>query len=261
MTEQTPQRRIGLVLIDEAGLFRGSLACMLASEPEFEVIGQSDSWDEALEILKTSRPDVVLLDFEVGKEHGIDLISASKQAGYQGRFLIVAGVLDVRKSALALKAGASGIFLKSELPESLLKAIKVVADGGVWVDPKVILLLADQLIVRYPFAAIGVEKPKKPLEERERNVLLGILGGLSNRKIGDNLGISESSVKNVVQRLFSKSGVKTRSQLVKMALEGSLPAAEQVAKHRYSEPAIEALVDQARQRNQGSSTKVTQSDD
>ena len=77
-------------------------------------------------------------------------------------------------------------------------------------------LLADQLSDHQPHSY------ETTLPERERQVLLGILAGLTNRKIGENLGLSESSVKNVVQRLFSKAGVKTRTQLVRVALEGSL---------------------------------------
>lgn len=239
MSEQPQQNRIRLVLVDELGLFRASLARLLASEPGFEVTGECGTSANALELVKSSTPDVILLDFEVGTEHGNDLISAARQVGYQGHFLIIAGTLDIRKSAVALKAGASGIFLKSEPPERLLKAIKVVADGGVWVDPKIIQLLADQLIDRYPpCLEAGEERRGEPLDERERNVLLGIIEGLSNRKIGDNLGISESSVKNIVQRLFAKSGAKTRSQLVRVALEGSLLSPQELMKCPPMEPAV-----------------------
>ena len=73
---------------------------------------------EALEVLKGSTVDMVLLDFDVGTEHGNDFIAAARQAGYQGRFLIVAGSANVRNSAIALKLGASGIFLKSETPDA-----------------------------------------------------------------------------------------------------------------------------------------------
>ncbi|MFZ0590564.1 MAG: response regulator transcription factor [Bryobacteraceae bacterium] len=229
MSGQSQERRVRLVLVDELGLFRESLARFLASEPGFEVTGQCGTSADALELLKTSAADVILLDFEVGTEHGNDFISAARQANYQGHFLIVAGAPDVRKSALALKAGASGIFLKSEPPARLLEAIHVVAEGGVYVDPKVIQLLAEQLVDRYPQSDSAGDE--KPLDESERNVLLGILGGLSNRKIGDNLGISESLVKSIVQRLFTKSGVRTRSQLVRVALEGSLGAAREFMKY------------------------------
>ena len=145
---------------------------------------------------------------------------AARRANYQGHFLIIAGVPDVKKSALSLKVGASGIFLKCEPPERLLRAIKVVADGGVWIDPTVIQLLANRLIDQRPaFGEPDKERRGTLLDGRERDVLAGIVGGLSNRRIGDNLGLSETHVKNVIQCLFTKSGVRTRSQLVKAALE------------------------------------------
>jgi DNA-binding NarL/FixJ family response regulator len=225
MEKQTEQNRIRLVLIDEHGLFRASLGCLLASEPGFEVVGECGTSAEALEVLNRSGVDIILLDFDLGSEKASEFIATAREAGYEGRFLIVAGAPDARSSALALKLGASGIFLKSEAPDRLVQAIRLVAKGDVWVDQKVIQLLADQLVDRHP-------QPEDhgfdgPFGDRERKVLLGILGGLTNKKIGDNMGLSESSVKNLVQRLFTKAGVKTRSQLVRVALEGSLERAQQ----------------------------------
>jgi DNA-binding NarL/FixJ family response regulator len=97
------------------------------------------------------------------------------------------------------RVGASGIFLKSEPPDRLVQAIRLVRDGGIWV------------------------------------VLMGIVGGLSNRKIGENMGLLESSVKNFVQHLFSKAGVRTRSQLVRAALEGLLGPAHENDQTRSTE--------------------------
>jgi len=164
--------------------------------------------------------NVVLLDFDVGSEHGNDFISAARQAGYEGWFLIVAGSADLRNAAMALKRGASGIFLKSDTPDRLLQAIRVVGKGGNWVDQGILQRLADQSIDRYPL--LEDHKSGPALEDRERNVLRGIVDGLTNRKIGLNMGLSESCIKNVVQHLFSKAGVNTRGQLVRVALEGWL---------------------------------------
>ena len=223
--DQTQDSRIRLVLLDELGLFRATLGRFLSSEPGFEVTGECGTPAEALEVLQRSTVEVVLLDFDVCTEEGGDFISAARQAGYQGRFLIVASAPDVRKSAVALQHGASGIFPKSEEPDRLVQAIKLVANGEIWIDQKVIRSLAGQLIDRC--AQLEDHGPGKPLEERERKVLLGIVGGLSNRKIGYSMGLSESSVKNIVQRLFGKAGVKTRSQLVRVAFEGSLGVASE----------------------------------
>jgi len=224
MNDQAQHSQLRLVLLDDHGLFRASLGRLLASEPDFEVAGECATSADALEVLKNLDVDIVLLDFGVGTEHGTDFISAAQQAGYQGRFLIVAGSADVRSSAIALKLGASGIFLKSETPDRLLQAIRLVGSGGIWIDQKFVQVLADRLVDRY--SAFEYERSGGPLEDRERKVLLGILGGLTNRKIGEEMGLSESAVKNVVQQLFGRAGVRTRSQLVRAALEGSLDAAE-----------------------------------
>jgi DNA-binding NarL/FixJ family response regulator len=200
----------------------------LTSEHDLEVVGECGTCAEALEILQGSTVDVVLLDFNFGTKHGNDFITAARQAGYQGRFLVVARSADVRNSAIALKLGASGIFLKSETPEHLLQAIRLVGNGGTWVDQGTIQRLAGQLVDRHP--RVEDQRSGGILEGRERNVLIGIVGGLTNRTIGDRIGLSESNVKNVVQRLFGRAGVKRRSQLVRAALEGSLGAAQDFLK-------------------------------
>jgi two-component system, NarL family, response regulator NreC len=219
MNEHVQGNPIRLVLFDEFALFRASLSRYLASEAGFQVVGQCGTSAEALETLKDVTADVILLDFAAVAEHD-DFISAARERGYQGRFLIVVGTLDVRKLAFALKLGATGVFLKSEALERLVQAIQLVANGEVWVDQKVIQLLAEQFF--YPYPRFEDKESLRPLEDRERNVLLGIVKGLTNRKIGDGMGLSESSVKNIVQRLFGIAGVKTRGQLVRAALDGSL---------------------------------------
>jgi len=206
---------IRLVLLDEHSLFRTSLGRLLASEPGFQVAGECATCLAALDVLTTSLVDVVLLDFDLGAEGGIGFISLARNAGYTGLFLVVSAKPDAKNSAAALKLGASGVFLKSESPSRLVEAIRRVARGELWVDPRIIRLLAD----RYP--QYEDRSSGGPLSMREHRVLLGILGGLTNRKIGDNLGVSEGAVKAVVQQLFAKAGVRNRSQLVRIALEGS----------------------------------------
>ena len=160
MNDQTQENRIRLILLDDHGLFRASLSRLLASEPDLEVAGECSTSAEALDVIRGSTVDVVLLDFDVGTEHGNDFISAARQAGYQGRFLIVAGSADVRNSAIALKLGVSGIFLKSESPDRLVQAIRLVGNGGIWVDQRIIQLLADQLIDRYPRVESAPGRPR-----------------------------------------------------------------------------------------------------
>jgi DNA-binding NarL/FixJ family response regulator len=222
VNEHTAANGIRLILLDNQALFRESLARFLASQPGLEVAGECADADQALEILRTSAVDVVLLDFNFVTEGEDGFLFAARRAGYEGRFLIVSGTADARRSATAIKLGASGIFLKSEAPDRLVQAIQLVAAGAVWLDQRVVRVLADELVDRVP--QLDHQESVTLLTEREQKVLLGILGGLTNRKIGDNLGLSEGSIKALVQQLFSKTGVRTRSQLVRVALQGSLKA-------------------------------------
>jgi DNA-binding NarL/FixJ family response regulator len=219
LSEETHDSRIRLALVGCQTLLRASLGRYLGSQPGLETVGESADCAEALEILNGAAIDVVLLDFDLGTEQADELISAARRAGHQWRFIILATSPDPSDSAMALRLGASGIFLKSQSPDRLVQAIRLVATGTLWVEQSVIQHLADRLADR---ASMADDRRSSLLGDREQRVLLGILGGLTNRKIGDNIGLSEGSVKAVVQQLFFKAGVRTRSQLVRVALEGSL---------------------------------------
>jgi DNA-binding NarL/FixJ family response regulator len=165
---------------------------------------------EALESLRDANPDVVLLDFGIWQ----DFIDEARDAGYQGKFLAIAEEIDAAPCARALSHGVSGVFLGSDSPARLMQAIRLVASGEAWVDRRVIQLLAD----RYPQHE---DLRLDSLEERERAVLRGVLGGSTNRQIAGQIGTSEATVKATLQHLFDKTGVRTRSQLVRIMLDGS----------------------------------------
>ena len=223
MYEEAQDNRIRLLLLDTQALFRTGLARLLASEPGLEVAGECGNAAEALEVLGTLPVNIVLLDLDQATDGGDGFMSAARRMGYQGRFLVLAGAPDARAAAVAIRLGASGIFLKSETPDRLVQAITLVANGAAWLDQRIVRLLADQSVDR--FSQPAEEGSPNLLTEREQKVLLGILGGLSNKKIADKLGISEGAVKTSVQQLFHKAGVRSRSRLVRAALEGSLVTA------------------------------------
>ena len=218
MDGQANRERIRLLLLDDHVLFREGLSRLLASEPDFEMVGNCGTSAEALEVLKGSPVDIVLLDFDLGEDHGSQFIAAARRAGYPGKILMVTAGMDAAESSIALQLGASGIFLKHNSPVTLAKAIRLVASGEMWVDQRVIHLMADGIHRR--------EGPgfQKVLTEREQQVLRGIFEGLSNKEIAARLGVSESAVKATLQQLFQKTRVRTRSQLVRIALESSLGA-------------------------------------
>jgi DNA-binding NarL/FixJ family response regulator len=207
---------IRLLLLDDHVLFRESLARLLASEPDFAIAAHCGTSAEALEILANTPVDVILLDYDLGGDHGEQFLAAALRVGYRGKTLMVTAGMSAAESALALKLGASGVFLKHSSPGSLAQAIRPVAAGEMWVDAKVIQSLADNVSFREE------RDLRKLLTGREREVLQGLFEGLTNKEIAAQLGVSESAVKATLQQLFQKTHVRTRSQLVRIALESSL---------------------------------------
>jgi DNA-binding NarL/FixJ family response regulator len=202
--------RIRLVMLDDHLLFRESLARLLAAEEQFELVAQCTTPAEALGIMKDSVVHVILVVIGMAA----DFIPCAREARYTGKSLVIARSTDAPASAIVLKSGASGIFLESDSSARLIQAIRMVANGEAWVDQKVIQLLADRC-PSFDHGWVG------SFLEREQTVLRGVIDGLSNRKIGDKIGVSESTIKAILQRLFSKTGVPTRTQLVRVAFEVS----------------------------------------
>jgi len=207
-------QRIRLLLVDDHPLFREGLARLLASEPDFEMVAQCSTSAEALQLLSRSGVDVVLLDFDLGDKQGTQFISSARQSGYAGKILMVTAGMNAKESSVALKLGASGIVLKHSSPSTLANAIRLVANGETWVDQKVTQQMADR------FLQDNQQSLPQTLTEREDQVLRGVFEGLANKEIAAKIGVSESSVKATLQQLFDKTGVRTRSQLVRIALEG-----------------------------------------
>ncbi|MBZ5621034.1 MAG: response regulator transcription factor [Acidobacteriia bacterium] len=207
---------IRLLLLDDHILFREGLSRLLASEPDFEMTGHCGTAAEALSMLRRSPVDIVLLDFDLGEDHGSHFISAAREAGYAGRILMITAGMTATESSIALQLGASGIFLKHNSPVTLAKAIRLVAGGEMWVDQRVIQLMADGVHQRED------QGIRRRLTEREQQVLRGIFEGLTNKEIASQIGVSEGAVKATLQQLFQKTRVRTRSQLVRIALEASL---------------------------------------
>jgi DNA-binding NarL/FixJ family response regulator len=207
---------IRLLLLDDHVLFRESLSRLLASEPDFEMAGHCGTASEALELLRQTHVDVLLLDFDLGDDLASHFSGAARAAGFEGKILIVTAGMTAAESSAALTGGASGIFLKHSSPGLLAQAIRMVASGQMWVDPKIVKMLAEGVPQREDRSLQSL------LTTRERQVLQALFEGLTNKEIAAQLGVSESAVKATLQQLFQKTRVRTRSQLVRIALESSL---------------------------------------
>ena len=208
--------RTRLLLVDDHILFREGLSRLLALEPDFEIAGSCGTAAEALKVLKQTSVDIILLDFDLGKDHASQFISSARRQGFAGKMLMVTAGMSANESSVAIRLGVSGIFLKQNSPATLTRAIRMVVGGEAWVDEKVIRLMAAAVDESYDRSS------GKVLTTREQQVLQGVFEGLTNKEIAARLRATESAVKATLQQLFQKTGVRTRSQLVRIALERSL---------------------------------------
>lgn len=201
-----------ILLVDDHALFRESVARLLTSEPGFEVVAHCSSVEEALAVLRNNHVDIVLLDFDLGQHDGGEFMSLARQQGFDGKVLVVTAGVEKEQAAELIRNGVSGVFMKNESAALLVEAIRDVLAGKVWLDRE---------LLREAMGGTGarLESKSERFTERERRVLSYIFEGLLNKQIADRIGVSESSVKATLQQLFSKTGVRSRSQLVRVALE------------------------------------------
>ena len=204
---------IRILLIDDHALFRESLARLLENEPGFQLVGQCGLLDEALETLRRAPVDIVLLDFDLGGRDGTQFIHEAKQRGFGGQVLVVTAGVEEDEAADLIRAGVSGIFMKHKSTPVLMQAIRDVMAGKVWFDRALLRGAATS------WARPQSDPGRGRFTSRERQVFSYVLEGRANKEIAGRIGVSESSVKATLQQLFSKTGVRTRSQLVRVALE------------------------------------------
>lgn len=207
-------REISILMVDDHSLFRESLGRLLETTPYTRVIGQCATTVDALDMLSRAPTDVVLLDYDLGEESGFALLTEMKNRAIDARVLMVTAGLSDETTLAVMEAGAAGIFLKHNSPEQLIAAIQRVAEGEIWLDNAAL-----QALLAGRNNRIDVLERTRPLTARQSDVLRGILDGLANKEIAWKLKTSETSVKAVIQELFHKAGVRTRSQLVRIAIE------------------------------------------
>jgi DNA-binding NarL/FixJ family response regulator len=205
-------KRIRVLVVDDHALFRESFSRLLEADTEFEVVGACATVREAISAICRDQIDVVLLDYELNDETGLRFLAESRNRRFNGHVLIVTSAMDSAAVRDAMNDGAAGILLKNSPLAELIPAIVRVARGERWVDPGIVRSLIDR--------ATQTAKPTEAtLSKREQEVLRGVFEGLTNKEISHNLGISEGSVKAALQLLFTRTGVRTRSQLVRIAVE------------------------------------------
>ena len=210
---ETAASLVRLLLLDDHTLFRESTSRLLAAEPGFEVAAHCGTIEEGLQILWRKKIDVVLLDFDLGESDGRQFLRLAKEQGFQGKVLVVTAGVDAEVAAELIRFGISGVFRKHDSAALLALVIRDVMAGKVWLGQEQVQTALRKEVVTPP------GDRTRPFTEREQLVLSGVFEGFANKEIAARIGVSESSVKATLQQLFSKTGVRTRSQLVRIVLE------------------------------------------
>jgi DNA-binding NarL/FixJ family response regulator len=214
---------IRVMLVDDQVLLRTGFRMVLAAQPDMEVVAEAGDGVEALQVLRATTVDVVLMDVRMPKLDGVETTRRICQDENPPKVLILT-TFDLDEYAFSgLKAGASGFMLKDVPPGELLAAIRAVHSGDAVVAPSTTRRLLDRFAPMLPSA--GKEPQHKELErltDREREVMILVAQGLSNGEIAARLVLSEATVKTHVGRILTKLGLRDRVQVVVLAYETGL---------------------------------------
>ncbi|MEU9444687.1 response regulator transcription factor [Streptomyces sp. NPDC048304] len=214
---------IRVMLVDDQVLLRTGFRMVLAAQPDMEVVAEAGDGVEALQVVKSTPVDVVLMDVRMPKLDGVEATRRICAEADPPKVLILT-TFDLDEYAFSgLKAGASGFMLKDVPPGDLLAAIRAVHSGDAVVAPSTTRRLLDRFAPMLPSA--GKEPQHKELDrltDREREVMVLVAQGLSNGEIAARLVLSEATVKTHVGRILTKLGLRDRVQVVVLAYETGL---------------------------------------
>jgi DNA-binding NarL/FixJ family response regulator len=196
--------KITVVLVDDHAVVRTGLAQLLSGAPDIEVVGQASDGNEAIEVVRATRPDVVVMDLQMPGMDGVDATRAILAEGLGSQVVVLTSYSDSSRIVAALDAGAVGYLLKDADPEDVLDGVRAVSRGESPIHPRV----ARQLLTARTEAPVTAAT----LTSREAEVLELVRTGLANKQIARRLGISERTVKAHLTSVFQRIGVADRTQ-------------------------------------------------
>ncbi len=224
------QRPIRVLIADDHPVVREGFSAIVDVEHDIQVVGQAADGEEAIRLAQALHPDVVLMDLVMPNVDGVAAIEQIRAELPETHVLILTTYADDEHIMAGVRAGARGYLLKDALPDELVQAIRVVAEGGSLLQPEVAARVLDRLST-----LMGGEKgsesalaePASLLTPREQEVLTLLAGGARNRDIAEALFISERTVKVHVANLMAKLEARTRTEAVARAIQLGLLAPDE----------------------------------
>ncbi|KAF0819012.1 MULTISPECIES: response regulator [Cytobacillus] len=215
-----------IVIIDDHQLFREGVKRILDFEKSFSVVAEGDDGSEAMALVEEYDPDVIIMDINMPNTNGVEATRQLINKYPESKVIILSIHDDENYVTHALKTGASGYLLKEMDADALVEAVKVVADGGSYLHPKVTHNLVNEYrrlaaegTGNSSYTQVEIRRPLHLLTRRECEVLQLLADGKSNRGIGEALYISEKTVKNHVSNILQKMNVNDRTQAVVVAIK------------------------------------------
>ncbi|MFQ5890097.1 MAG: response regulator [Gemmatimonadota bacterium] len=209
---------IKILLADDHALFRAGIRALLETDPEITVIGEASTGDEAVELARSLRPDVVVMDLSMEGSDGLEAVRLLAALELDTSVLVLT-MHNVEEYLLpAVEAGADGFVTKSIADHELIEAIRVVARGEVYLPPRATRLLLEE----YKAGTASETNALHSLTPREQSVLSLTAEGFSAREIAKKLSISEKTVATYRSRAMEKLGLSHRSEVVRFALRVGL---------------------------------------
>ncbi len=214
-----PDSPIRVVILDSHVMVRAGLRLIVDSHPDFKVVGESGEANEALEIVASQKPDIILLKLDSAGSLDLNIIPELSKTSNLSRIILLTRVGESQELLVrAIQQGVLGIVLKTQPPEVLIKAIQKVHAGEVWIEHSMIAKLLTSLNqARPPVAQDPDTENIARLSVRELQVIQLIGKGLKNQQIADQLCLSETTVRHYLTTIYNKLGVSDRLELLVFA--------------------------------------------
>lgn len=207
--------KVRVMLVDDHAVLRMGLQMLIESHAGMEIVAEAGDCAEALAKAGEKRPDVILLDLDLGGVDGLELIPQLLEISAKSLIIVLTGVRDTDAHERAVRLGARGVVLKDKADEQLITAIEKVCAGELWLSRMMIGRVFADMVRGAPHSALSPEAESvSRLTERERQVIALVAEGLKNKEIADRLFISEPTVRHHLTSIFDKLNVGSRLELV-----------------------------------------------
>jgi two-component system nitrate/nitrite response regulator NarL len=217
-----PPNPIRIMIVDDHAVIRTGLRMLIEQDQTMSVVAMAGSPSEALALAESEKPDIIVLDLMLGEEDGLEFLPDLCEIAPNSRVLVLTGVQTPESHRQAIRRGAMGIVLKQQAAELLLKAIKKVHEGEVWIDRSMMGSVLSEVRNERREEQNLEAKEIASLTPREREVIVLVSEGLKNKVIGERLFISETTVTHHLSSIYSKLGVSDRLELVIFAFANNL---------------------------------------